>query len=196
MSLGGSALGAGVPITTPQFYSAGTTCDLTQTLHYLRHTYPSSPLHGIGFSLGASVLSNYLCTTSNHSLLSSGLLIATPWNLPAMSIKLESHWLISRIYSTAMAQNLLRVFFSHYDANPGIWEDEGKAGVNVEGWNKCLEGLKVLRKRGKGVRLKEVDEFMVSKIGGPRGEGLWPFKGADEYYDWAGSYNKVKGIKR
>lgn len=52
--------GAGVPITSPLLYSAGHTDDTRQALKYITHLYPNAPLLGLGFSLGANVLTRYL----------------------------------------------------------------------------------------------------------------------------------------
>ncbi len=53
-------LGAGVPITSPLLYSAGHTDDTRQALRYIAYLYPDAPILGIGFSLGANVLTRYL----------------------------------------------------------------------------------------------------------------------------------------
>ncbi len=172
------------PLNLLPILLCGTTLDLALSLHYLRSRYPRSPLHGLGFSLGASVLSRYLGETGPSSRLSSGIAIGTPWDLPAMSITLENHWFKSRVYSRSMGTNLLRLFFKHYDRNSGVfWDVED----SVEG----LRGM-----RGRGVTLKGVDEWMVSKVGGPRGIGLWPFGSADEYYEWASPKTVLQGVKR
>lgn len=55
-----SNLGAGVPVTSPLLYSAGHTDDTRQALMYVAQKYPKAPLLGIGFSLGANVLTRYL----------------------------------------------------------------------------------------------------------------------------------------
>jgi predicted alpha/beta-fold hydrolase len=180
---------AGVPVTSPQFYSAGTTLDLSIALHYVRSILPQSSLHGIGFSLGASVLSRYLGESANQSLLSSGIVLGAPWDLPRMSLKLENHWFITPVYSRAMAGNLLRVLFSHYDRDPAIFDNPDSPAAEY------MERLKRLRKQRK-VTLKEVDQVMVSRFGGPQGIGLWPFSGADAYYDWASPNRFISSIKR
>jgi predicted alpha/beta-fold hydrolase len=181
--------GAGVPVTSPQLYSAGTTIDLSTSLHYIRSILPESPLHGIGFSLGASVLSRHLGETGAQSLLSSGVVLGTPWDLPKMSIKLETHWFISRVYSRAMAGNLLRLVFHHYDKDPEVFDNPGAPTAPH------MATLKEMRRKG-GRRLKEVDQHMVSRFGGPYGIGLWPFDGADAYYSWASPKNVIDGVKR
>ncbi|KAL7418672.1 hypothetical protein Q5752_006355 [Cryptotrichosporon argae] len=176
---------AGTPLTTPQLYSAGTTVDLHTAVHYLRAAYPLSGLHGVGFSLGASVLARYLGQASTASLLSSGLVLGCPWDLPAMSRRLEEGWLRPRVYSRALGLNLLRLFRRHYDANPALFK---RADSPV----RHLLGVLADMDRGTlgPVRLKKVDEVMVTKLGGPHGEGAFPFDTADDYYNWA-SPNKV-----
>jgi predicted alpha/beta-fold hydrolase len=54
------SIGAGVPLTTAQLYGGAHTDDLRSTLLYLRDKYPEAPLLGIGFSLGANVLTRYV----------------------------------------------------------------------------------------------------------------------------------------
>ena len=146
----------------------------------------------MGFSLGAAVLSRYLGESSSLSLLSSGIAFAAPWDLPSMSTTLETHWWNSKMYSAGMGKNLLDLFFRHYNANPMTFDRDGAA---TKEW---VPKLKEMYKngRGKGVRLKMVDDVMVSRFGGPRGIGLWPFDGADEYYAWANPKNVVGGVKR
>ena len=51
---------AGVPLTSPLFYSAAHTNDTRQALRYIAHLYPDALLLGVGFSLGANVLIRYL----------------------------------------------------------------------------------------------------------------------------------------
>jgi hypothetical protein len=46
------------------------------------------------------------------------------------------------------------------------------------------------------VTLKMVDNVMVSKIGGPAGKEMWPFKGADEYYAWACPKHFISQVDR
>ena len=64
--------GAGVPVTTPQLYSAGYTDDLRTALMFIAHHYPKAPLLGLGFSLGANVLTRYLAEEGHRSRLVSG----------------------------------------------------------------------------------------------------------------------------
>jgi predicted alpha/beta-fold hydrolase len=146
-------------------------------------------LHGIGFSLGASVLSRYLGESSSKSLLSSGLVLGCPWDLTSMSVKLENDFITRTIYSRAMAMNLLKMFLGHHERDKSIFEREDSRAKEY------LGEMKKLQKK-RGVTLKMVDNVMVSKIGGPSGPEMWPFKGADEYYAWACPTHFISGVDR
>jgi predicted alpha/beta-fold hydrolase len=67
-----STKGAGTPITAPQLYSAGYTDDLRTALLYITHRFPDAPLLGLGFSLGANVLTRYISQEGEKSRLLSG----------------------------------------------------------------------------------------------------------------------------
>jgi predicted alpha/beta-fold hydrolase len=68
--------GAGTPVTSPQLYSAGYTDDLRQALIYIRKCYPRAPLLGVGFSLGANVLTRYIAEEGEKSQLAAGCALA------------------------------------------------------------------------------------------------------------------------
>jgi uncharacterized protein len=67
---------AGTPITSPQLYSAGHTEDIQQAVWYIRNLYPKAPLVGLGFSLGANVLTRYLAEEGENARLASGCLLS------------------------------------------------------------------------------------------------------------------------
>lgn len=68
--------GAGVELTSPQLYSGGYTDDLRRALLYLSNTFPRAKLLGIGFSLGANVMTCYLGEEGAKSRLASGCVLA------------------------------------------------------------------------------------------------------------------------
>jgi predicted alpha/beta-fold hydrolase len=92
--------GPGVPLTSPQLYSACRTDDLRQALLYITHCYPRAPLLGLGFSLGANILTRYVAEEGEECRLVSACALACvclspfgyghvikkpfqPWNLTA-----------------------------------------------------------------------------------------------------------------
>jgi len=68
-------VGAGVPITSPQLYSAGHTDDLRQALFYISHRFPEAPLLGLSFSLGANVMTRYVAEEGELSRLKSACIL-------------------------------------------------------------------------------------------------------------------------
>jgi len=68
--------GAGVPLTSPQLYSSCHTDDLRQALVYISHRYPQAPLLGVGFSLGANVLTRYVAEEGEDCRLVSACVLA------------------------------------------------------------------------------------------------------------------------
>lgn len=174
-------------MTSPQLYSAAASMDLNTAVHYLRNTFPQSSLHGIGFSLGASVLSRYLGERGETSLLSSGLPVACPWNIIELSHALEDGWFSSRVYSRALGQNLIRLFFKHYNQNQALWQSP-QSPIRDR-----IPDMLALKKLGSKVRLVTVDEVMVTRTGGP--QPPWPFKSALDYYTYAGSHQLIHNIR-
>ncbi|KAK0504359.1 AB-hydrolase YheT [Armillaria luteobubalina] len=66
---------AGVPV------HGGPTDDLRQALLYISNRYPSAPLIGLGFSLGANIVLRYLAEEKELSRLSTACILSCPWHL-------------------------------------------------------------------------------------------------------------------
>lgn len=64
-----------MPITSPLLYSAGHTDDTRQALMYIAHEFPDAPLLGLGFSLGANVLTRYLGEEGKLSRVHSAVML-------------------------------------------------------------------------------------------------------------------------
>jgi predicted alpha/beta-fold hydrolase len=84
--------GAGTPITSLRLYSGGHTDDLRQSVFYLSKMFPRAPLLGIGFSLGANVLTRYLAEEGENSRLVSGCVLACVSDL--IPLRWSSHLLV------------------------------------------------------------------------------------------------------
>ncbi|KAI0941687.1 hypothetical protein AcW1_003505 [Taiwanofungus camphoratus] len=104
---------AGVPLTSPQLYSAGHTDDLRVAVYYIRKKYPRAPLIGVGFSLGACVLTRYLAEEGENSRLAAGCVLACPWDLMTSNDRLEGSWFHRTVYSSGMGQNLQAIVRLH-----------------------------------------------------------------------------------
>ncbi|KAK8002791.1 hypothetical protein PG989_002510 [Apiospora arundinis] len=93
-------------ITTGILYNARATWDTRQLVRHLRKTFPNRPLFGLGFSLGACILTNYLGEEGANCELKAAIACANPWNLELSSKALKrsflGHNLYSRVLGTAM----------------------------------------------------------------------------------------------
>ncbi|KAF8478227.1 AB-hydrolase YheT [Gautieria morchelliformis] len=167
---------AGVEMTTTQFYSAGYTDDFRRALLYLSIRYPRAKLLGIGFSLGANVMTRYLGEEGANSKLASGCVLACPWDL----VKNSKHWFSRSVYSKAMANNLRALVKRHLASLLRL-------GPSILTPN--LETLMLT----KGARLIDVDELLTRLVGGS--SPPFPFPSAKAYYEWASSHHYVKDIR-
>ncbi|OJJ81936.1 putative hydrolase, alpha/beta fold family [Aspergillus glaucus CBS 516.65] len=110
-------------ISTGVLYNARATWDLRQAIKWLRKTYPNRPLFGIGFSLGANILANYLGEEGEACELKAAVLCGSPWNLEVCSLNLKRTWLGMEVYSKTMGSSMKRLFEQHVDAikkNPRV----------------------------------------------------------------------------
>jgi predicted alpha/beta-fold hydrolase len=104
---------------------------------------------------------------------------------------LETGFISSRLYSSAMGKNLIRVMkrnippiADQFEANPEL--------------SHIASEVDKLSRRGRHLRLKDVDECLTCHVGGMRKDrgGPFPLDGADDYYQWASSARFIKGVKR
>src|SRR6266403_4371654 len=70
------ASGAGVPLTSPQIHSSCHTDDIRQAVLYISYRYPRAPLLGLGFSLGANILTRYVAEEGEECRLISACALA------------------------------------------------------------------------------------------------------------------------
>ena len=109
---------------------------------------------------------------------------------------LETGFLSSRIYSKAMAGNLIRVFkrnMQDADANDAsIWNSPSSPIADIH------SVVANLQRKGRHLRLKDVDEFFTAKVGGlhKKNGGVFPLGGADDYYKWASSKEFITNVRR
>lgn len=114
-------------ITTPVLFNARATWDVRQTVKWLRETFPNRPLYGVGFSLGANILTNYLGEEGEKSELKAAVALSCPWSLDVSNLALQRTWLGRNVYSRAMGTNLKKLYQIHKDMilqNPAIDAEE------------------------------------------------------------------------
>ncbi|TFK76467.1 AB-hydrolase YheT [Pluteus cervinus] len=171
---------AGTPITSQQLYSAGHTDDLRQALAYLEHRYPSAPLLGLGYSLGANVLTRYIAEEGENSRLISGCALACPWDLEENNHSLLNSFLGTQVYQKGMGGNLQRLVRKHQESL--LIDPEHRVA-------KAVPGVLALKKP----TLAEFDEAFTRIAGGSA--PTFPFPDADAYYRWASSHKVLKDVR-
>jgi len=102
-------------ITSSVLYNARATWDCRQTVAWLRKKFPNRPLFGIGFSLGANILTNYIGEERASCMLKAAVVISNPWNLDTGSLALQRTWIGREIYSKTMGTNMKRLIELHHD---------------------------------------------------------------------------------
>ncbi|KAF9053653.1 AB-hydrolase YheT [Hymenopellis radicata] len=170
---------AGVPVTTPRLFSAGGTDDLRQALMYISRLYPNAPLLGLGFSLGANVLTRYLAEEGHRSKLNSACILACPWDLLLNDDILSSRWLTRELYAKGMGGNLLALVKRHHDAL--LHEPEHAFAKAV------LSLLSV-----KSPTIRDYHQTFGRFDGPPP---LFPFPSAADYYKGMSSYQVIGDVK-
>ncbi|KAI0019661.1 AB-hydrolase YheT [Xylariomycetidae sp. FL0641] len=100
-------------ITTGLLYNARATWDTRQVVRWLRRTYPNRPLFGLGFSLGACILTNYLGEEGSDCQLKGAVAVANPWNLEIGSKWLKSTFIGHEVYQTALGSSLKKLANRH-----------------------------------------------------------------------------------
>ncbi|KAK2466937.1 hypothetical protein APHAL10511_001195 [Amanita phalloides] len=171
---------AGVPITSPQAYSAGHTDDLRQALIYISHMFPKAPLLGIGFSLGANVMTRYVAEEGERSRLQSCCALACPWDLSRNNTSILSTFFGRQVYSRGMGNNLANMVKKNYK---GLTSGSNPIVANA------ADAVMMLKKP----LLNEFDQTFTCKAGGSMPP--FPFATAEDYYGWASSHHVINDIR-
>ncbi|EGC48407.1 medium-chain fatty acid ethyl ester synthase/esterase [Histoplasma capsulatum var. duboisii H88] len=155
-------------ITSPILYNARATWDVRQLVGWVKEAFPQRRLFGIGFSLGANVLTNYLGEEGASCPLSAAVICSSPWNLEVSSKALKRTWMGMEVYSKTMGSNMKNLFEQHVD------EISKHPAVNVE------------RVRN----IKYLHEF-DRELQGP----VWGYPTETAYYRDASSIDSIFAIK-
>ncbi|MCJ1247849.1 hypothetical protein MMC30_005064 [Trapelia coarctata] len=100
-------------ITTGVLYNARATWDIRQVVKWCRERWPKRGLYGIGFSLGANIMVNYLGEEGEGCLLNAAVVASNPWNLDIGAIALQRSWIGMEIYSKTMGASMKKLFEEH-----------------------------------------------------------------------------------
>ncbi|KAK5118620.1 hypothetical protein LTR85_008085 [Meristemomyces frigidus] len=104
---------AGSKITSSILYNARATWDVRQVVKWCRQKWPKRPLYGIGYSLGANILTNYVGEEGENCLLNAAVVVSNPWKLEISSVLLQRTYVGLEIYSKTMGNNMRALFDTH-----------------------------------------------------------------------------------
>ncbi|KAH8810971.1 Alpha/Beta hydrolase protein [Xylogone sp. PMI_703] len=110
-------------LTSGLLYNARSTWDLRQTVKWIRKTFPKRPLFGLGFSMGANILTHYLAEEGAACPLNAAVVVSNPWNLVELRNHLESSIFMRQVYSRGITSALRKYMYRHVDqisTNPGF----------------------------------------------------------------------------
>ncbi|KAI1214889.1 AB-hydrolase YheT [Annulohypoxylon truncatum] len=102
-------------ITTGLLYNARATWDVRQTVKWLKKTYPNRPLFGLGFSLGACIMTNYLGEEGSATPLKAAVVVANPWALHISSKMLQSTLIGHHVYQRVLGNSMRALAMKHKD---------------------------------------------------------------------------------
>ncbi len=158
-------------ITTPLLYNGGWTNDIRYCVNDLRKRFPNRKFYMMGFSLGASIMTNYLGEESDRTKIECAISVSNPFDLYNSAYFINSTPMGSRFYSPALGHNLLRMVRNHLstlEENPDFKD--------------------VIEKHLKKIRtVRQFDNLLT----GP----MFGYKNAEEYYKNASSYKRIPGIR-
>lgn len=100
-------------ITSSVLYNARATWDIRQTVKWLRETFPNRPLFGLGFSLGANMLTNYCGEEGSDCLLKGAVVCSNPFNLEVSRNVLQSGFIGKEVYLRIMGSAMKGLIDTH-----------------------------------------------------------------------------------
>nr|POF17653.1 putative esterase [Quercus suber] len=114
---------AGSKITSSILYNARSTWDVRQVVKWARKKWPNRPLYGIGFSLGANIITNYIGEEGTSCELSAAISFCNPFALDISHRNLLRTYLGREIYSKTMGTSMRTLFEEHAEVmlhNPAL----------------------------------------------------------------------------
>lgn len=163
-------------ITSPQLFCALWTNDLRYLVNeHIRKKWPNKKIFLVGFSLGGSIISNYLGQEGSevYKNIKGAAIMGSPWDFPQASSALVDNFLGSKIYSPKMCQNLLKLLDQHYDDSLHLHEV-------ISQYKKLPESFQLQN-------LRDFDNAFTSQLFG--------FNSAQEYYRHASPDQRLLNVR-
>ena len=97
----------GVPLTTPETFTASRTNDFREVVQYISKTYPGRKIAAVGYSLGAGLLLKYLGEEGENCIISAAVAIS-----PAYDFHDRTH-LFTKYERMGMVNGLINLVKNH-----------------------------------------------------------------------------------
>lgn len=152
----------------PRAYHSGDTSDAKAWIESLKKRYPNSPLHAVGYSLGANMLLKLVAEFGKNSPLSSAVAVSAPMQLDISANTINKGF--SKIYQRHLLKDLKETLYKKYKKHP-------------------MQSLINLKKEdiSKIKTMWEFDDIYTAKI--------HDFDTAKEYYKRSSAKQYLKDIK-
>ncbi|KAJ1666866.1 hypothetical protein IW140_002477 [Coemansia sp. RSA 1813] len=140
---------AHTPITSSRPYDVGFTDDLRTVVNHISSEYPGSKIVGVGFSMGANILTKYMGEEGPLCPLACAVAVCCPFDIEVSGAAMnESNVLNNHVFQPAVMSTLMRALkrAEHLELNPE--------------WN-----LDITRIRN-AKRLSELEDELLVKING------------------------------
>ncbi|KAJ2484389.1 hypothetical protein EV174_002470 [Coemansia sp. RSA 2320] len=139
----------GVDLITPKSFHAGMTEDLREFVVHLAKRRPDSPLVGVGFSLGANILTKYIGEEGASCRFVAAVSVGNPFDIETITSAMCAPTMRNRyLYAAALTRSLIAFFIS----NKGV----------IMGGEVAFDAEKIMSSRN----LKEFNEEYTTKAFG------------------------------
>ncbi|SCU95462.1 LAME_0F12244g1_1 [Lachancea meyersii CBS 8951] len=158
-------------ITTPQLYNGVWTDDIRDFIKKLRGLFPHRKFYLVGFSLGASIATNYLGQEGENSEIECAAILASPWDLCNASYHMHRSFIGRQLYGNHFSKSLVKMLTDNLEI---LKKDPYMAKLYAE-------------KLDKVTSVEQFDNWFTSRMFG--------FNGSYEYYRYGTSSNRVPLIR-
>lgn len=158
-------------ITTPQLYNGVWTNDIRDFVVKLRALFPKRKFYLVGFSLGASIATNYLGQEGSNSQIECAAILANPWDLCNASYYMYRTFLGRNLYGNHFSKSLVKMLKDNLSV---LKQDPYMAKLYAE----KIDSVKTV---------EEFDNWFTSRMFG--------FNCSFEYYRYGTSSNRIPLIR-
>ncbi|KAF3770769.1 AB-hydrolase YheT [Cryphonectria parasitica EP155] len=103
-------------VTSGVLFNARATWDVRQVVRWAKKTFPNRPLFGLGFSLGANIMTNFVGEEGSDCLLSAAVVVGNPFNLEVANVQLQNSLLGKEVYQRVMGGSCRELVLRHKDS--------------------------------------------------------------------------------